>query len=146
MITKLLPEQVSHFWDIIKYAIEQSLPPIVSEHPDKMNRILSSLLCNKTDCWVIYEKSDDPSKFEGIMLTRILYDDSSDTRNLLIYCIYGYELISNKSWAEGIKSLFKYAKGKNCNQIIAYSELPHIIKVAKKLGAEAKYTFISFDI
>ncbi len=142
MLTKLLPDQISKFWDVIKFAVEQSLPPIAHDHPDKMNRILSSLLCGKTDCWVSHKSE----KFESVMLTKILYDDASNTRNLLIYCLYGYEIMNNESWSSGLETLLKYAKGKKCNQIISYTELPNMIELANKLGAETKYTFISFDI
>lgn len=146
MLTKLLPDQISQFWDIIKYAIEQSLPPIVGDHPDKMNRILTAAISGRIDCWASYVRSEEINKFEGIVLTKVIYDDASDTRNLLIYCVYGYESVQNDSWLSGIKSLVKYAKGKGCNQIIAYSELPHIVDILSKLGADTKFTFISFNV
>lgn len=146
MLTRLLPDQISKFWDVIKYAIEESLPPIVGDHPDKMNRILTSTLSGSTDVWASHEKQEDINKFEGIVLTRILYDDASDTRNLLIYCLYGYDLVSNRSWLEGLMTILRYAEGKHCAQIIAYTEIPHIIELVKKLGGKATYTFISFNV
>lgn len=146
MLTILTPEQVSNFWDIIKYAIEQSLPPIVGDHPDKMNRILSSLLSSQTQCWASYTRIGDTPKFEGIVLTKMIYDDASDTKNLLIYCLYGYEEVAKESWVKGLVSLIKYANSKECEQIIAYTEIPYIVEVAKQLGGETKYTFLSFNV
>lgn len=146
MLTRLLPDQIASFWDIIKYSIDESLPPIVGDHPDRLNRILSSLLCNKTECWASYNKGENKITFEGIVLTKIIYDDASNTRNLLIYCLYGYDEVNKGSWLEGFKSLIKYAKSKNCNQIIAYSEHAYIVNTAKSLGADTSYTFISFNI
>lgn len=145
MLTKLLPDQISKFWDVIKYAVEQSLPPTVGEHPDKMNRILSSALCGKVDVWVSYTKKES-SRFEGIVLTRILYDDASETRNLLIYCLYGYGDVSSESWIEGLGAIAKYAKARKCSSVIAYTDIPYVIDLAKKLGAESSYTFITFDV
>lgn len=146
MLTKLLPEQVSRFWPIIKYAVEQSLPPIVGEHPDKMNRILSSALSGKVDVWASYIRDEEGAKFEGLALTKTIYDDASNTRNLLIYCIYGYKAIDKSSWLHGLESLVKYAKSKGCIQIIAYTEFPYIVETAKRLGAEVKYTFLTFNV
>ena len=146
MITKLTPEQVSSFWDVIKYAIEESLPPTVDDHPDKMNRILTSLLCSQMDCWASYEVNEDNRKFDGLMVTKILYDNSSDTKSLLIYCIYSYESASRKSWEAGTRSILKYAKYNKCSKIIAYTEVPSIIDWAKRVGAEATYTFLSFNV
>lgn len=146
MLTKLLPEQVSRFWDTIRYAVEQSLPPIAGEHPDKMSRVLAAALADKAHVWASYQRGEDALKFEGLAITRILYDDVSDTKNLLIYCMYGYGKVDSKSWKEGFKTLAKYAKGKNCLQIIAYTNLPGVIKLATRLGADTKYTFLSFDV
>lgn len=141
MLTKLLPEQVSKFWDVISYAVEQSLPPVVGEHPDKMNRILASALSGKITVWASYSDK----KFEGIVLTKAVYDDASDTRNLLIYCLYGYNEIGKRSWLEGMAAIAKYAKSRGFNQIIAYSNSPYIVNISKHLGAVADYTLISFN-
>ena len=146
MLTRLTPEQISKFWDVIKYAVEDSLPPTVSDHPDKMNRILSSALSGKTDVWASYTKNEKGNNFEGIGLTRILYDDASGTKSFLLYCMYGYNKIDESSWVPVFDKLTKYAKSKGCSRIVAYSSVPHIIKMSKMLGAETDYTFISFDL
>jgi len=146
MLTRLIPEQVSKFWDIIKFAVEESLPPIVGDHPDKMNRILSAALSSKIEVWVSYVKGEEANKFEGVVLTKTLYDNASDTKNLLIYCIYGYEEVGDSSWFGGIDKLAMYAKSRGCSQIIAYTDSPYIVKIVKRLGGEADYTFCSFDV
>jgi hypothetical protein len=146
MLTKLMPDQVSNFWDVIKYAIEESLPPIVGEHPDKMNRILSSILCGKTDCWASYRKDKDNIIFEAVCLTRFIYDDASCTRNLLIYCLYGYEKTVEKSWSEAFLALAKYAKFHKCNEIVSYTDVPYMIDKAKAFGGDTRYTFVSFNV
>ena len=145
MLTKLMPDQISKFWPIIKYAIEQSLPPTVGEHPDKMNRILSSTLSGTTEVWAMYEKGNK-IKLEAIILTRLVLDDASGTRSLLLYCLYGYEEVSDDKWGDGLSILFKYAKANKCSKIVAYSSIPHIINLANKFGASTEYTFISFDL
>lgn len=146
MLTKLLPEQISKFWDIISYAVENSLPPTIGEHPDKMNRILSSCLCGRIEVWASYNRHEDAIKFEGIVLTRILVDDASYTRSLLIYCLYGYEEVKKESWSRGLKALLKYAKVKNCSKISAYTSSKYLVQLAEKLGASSSYTYISFDV
>jgi len=146
MLTKLLPEQVAEHWSVIKYAVEESLPPIVGDHLDKMNRLLASALSGKVDVWASYKRVEEGIKFEGIVLTELLHDDVSNTRNLLIYCLYGYVDVDKQSWIEGMKILAGYAKSKYCSRVIAYSSLPYIINLSKLLGANTDYTFISFDV
>jgi len=145
MLTKLLPEQVSKFWPIIKYSIEESLPPTVDEHPDKMNRILSSALSGITDVWALYEKGEE-IKLEAVALTKLIEDDVSGTKSLLIYCLYGYNEVKEDEWEVGLKLLFKYAKANRCSRVVAYSSVPHLINMANKFGADTDYTFISFDL
>ena len=146
MLNKMLPDQISRFWDQIKYAVEQSLPPISSDHPDRINRVLAAALGGTVDVWASYTREEEKIKFEGIILTKILYDDVSDTRNLLIYCVYGYVPISKESWLEGLVALTKYARSENCLQIIAYTNVPFIVDKAKYLGAECVWNFISFSV
>lgn len=146
MLTRLLPDQVSRHWPIIKYAVEQSLPPTVGDHPDKMNRILSALLSTKADAWISYEKVDDSIRMEGVVLTRITHDEVSNTRGLLIYCLYGYNSVNNGSWREGLTSLAKYAKVNRCSRITAYTSSKYVVDLVNKLGGNTDYTFVSFDV
>ena len=145
MINRLMPDQISKFWPIIKYAVEQSLPPVVGEHPDKMNRILSSALCGEIDVWVSYNKGEN-NKIEGIILTEFLFDMPSGTKNMLIYCLYGYEEVSDESWVYGISGLARYAESRQCSRIVTYTDVPYMINLAKQLGGEANYTFITFEV
>lgn len=143
----MLPEQVSAFWSIIKYAIEESLPPTVGDHKDKMNRILSSCLSGELEVWAGYDKNEDGSiRFEGIMITTFIYDVGSNTKSLLMYCVYGYDKVSSETWAQGVAATHKYAKANGCQRIVAYTDIPYMIEKAKSFGADTRYTFISYPI
>jgi hypothetical protein len=147
MLTKLLPEQISKFWPVIKYAVEESLPPTIGDHPDKMNRILSGLLSGKLDAWASYRHlPNEVTKFEGIAVTQILYDEASNTYSMLIYVAYAYEKMAPESWVEAYETVGKYARSKGCTRYIAYSSLPYLIDMAKKFGADTSFTFISFPL
>jgi len=147
MITKLLPDQIAKFWDIIKYAIEESLPPIVTKDSDSMNRILSTLLSGKISCWVSYDKSEEISKFNAVILTKIIFDDATYTKNLLLYSVYAYaeDQIASKFWMEGFAFMSKYALAQGCDRLIAYTDVPYLIEMAKLYDADMQ-TFISFNI
>jgi hypothetical protein len=147
MISQLLPDQISRFWPVIKYAVEQALPPTVGEHPDKMNRILSGMLCGKLDVWASYRHlPDETIKFDGIIVTQILYDDASNTKSLLIYAVFAYEQTIPSTGAEILETLSKYALSKGCTKFVGYSSVPYIIEQAKKFGGDTSFTFISFPI
>lgn len=148
MLTRLMPEQVSRLWDIIKYAIVQSVPPISGEHPDKLNRILSAALCGKIDVWASYIKGE-VNKFEGIAITEVIYDDVTGIRNLLLYSIYSYideEKVKPSTYVNGLISLAKYAKSLRCSNVIAYAQKEGIVALAKRLGGDTSFTLVSFDV
>ncbi len=146
MLTKLLPDQISKFWDILKYAIQESLPPTVNEHPDKLNRILTSALSSSIDIWVSYNKLNNVIKFEAVVLTKITYDDTSCTKGLLIYCLYGYDSVDKQSWSEGLKTIVKFAYKEKCSRILAYTNSKYIIQLVNKLGGNTDYTLCSFNV
>jgi len=147
MLTRLLPGQIANMWDIIRYAIEQSVPPATGEHPDKMNRILAAALSGSIDIWASYHKEEDGKvKFEGLAVTQILYDNASQTKNLLLYSLYGYTGPSGNTWVGGIGTLAKFAKSRGCSSIVAYTQEQGIVKLAERLGADTSFTFIQFDV
>ena len=145
MLTKLLPEQISKHWDIISYAIANSLPPVIMSKPDVLNNILMSMLADKMQCWASYKRNGEDVKFEGIVVTKIIYEPDSNTRNLLFYTVYSYGAADKSAWEEGFKALVKFCNFNNCEQLIAYTPHDYLAKLAKSLGAEVSY-FISFNV
>lgn len=145
MFIKLLPDQVASFWDVIKHAIEESLPPIVGDGTDRMNNILSAALCDKLDVWISFTIEGNVKKINGVMTTRISTDDISGSKSLLMYSLYSYSdsNVDQSYYEEGLKLLAKYANGRGCSRIIAYTDLPYLIDVAKNLGSDTSYTFVT---
>jgi hypothetical protein len=145
MFAKLLPEQISKFWDVIKYGLEQTLPPIAGDHPDRMNRVLTACLCGKADVWASYTRDNGVGNFEGFAVTRIIFDDVSSTFSLLIYTIYAYSKVSSSTWLVALRKLAAYAKLKNCRFVVAYTDFPGIVEISKRLGGDIKF-FLRFDV
>ena len=52
MLVMLLPEQISEKWEVLKYGIEEAVPPTVLSSPKVINNILMSLLDGSAQCWV----------------------------------------------------------------------------------------------
>jgi len=142
---KLLPEQVANAWELIKTAAEESLPPTSGAHPDRTNRLLSMCLSGKVTVWFSYSKDEEDKKFEGLVLTNVIYDEPSGTKQLLIYVLWG-NLISKDAWKLGIDGLIKYAKSIGCSEIIAYTQKKFVVKVAESLGADTSWHLLRFDV
>ncbi len=146
MLIRLLPEQASRYWGDIKMAVEKSLPPIVGMQVDRMNNILTSVLSGLTTVWVSTEQRPEGNVITGIVLTKFIHDDASGTKSLLIYCLYGYGDGKLESWESGFETLRTFAKGNGCHRIIAYTDVPSIIKYVEKLGMDTKYRLLSYSL
>lgn len=146
MLVKLLPEQAAHHWNDIKHAIEESLPPTVGMQSDRMQNILKSILTEDVVVWISAEVRDDSNVITGIVLTSFTFDNISGTKALLIYCVYGYQEGLAASWSEGLDTLKKFAKVNKCHRILGYTDVTSIIKFATRVGADTRYTLVSFDV
>lgn len=142
----MLPEQIAEYWEVIKFAIENSLPPIANESYDKMTRILENLINENMQCWVSYSDNDNKKVLEGIVITTIVGDYCSNIKSLLIYSLYGFSTLDDRIWAEGYNTIAKWGKSVGCNRITAYTDVDRIKDIVKSLGGEAKYTFISLPL
>ena len=121
--------------------MEESIP-LLSSRMDVMNRVLLSALTGKLSLWVLHEGKS----LKGIVSTRIIYDDITDTNSLLIYSMWGDGSLSSPEWLHVISLLLQYAKRKKCKYVTSYVSLPEAIKVAKTLGANTDLTFIFLDV
>ena len=137
MIVKLLPAQITKHWDIIKFGVERSVPPIAGETPDKINNILRSLIEESMQCWASVQVKDDKTLIEGIVLTTVVMDGITGTKSLLVYSIYSFSNESNDmSWIEANKKFLLYAKGRGCDFVIGYTSNKNIIKFIKRMGGD----------
>jgi len=144
MLLKLTAEQISTFWDIIKFSIIEAHPPTTSMGIEELNIILEELLSDVTDCWVSCDK-DNRKKIEGVVITKVIYDNLTRTKNLLIYSIYMDQGIDRMSWAEGAATLGKWAIKKKCRNVIGFTDSPQIISIAEKFGGSS-LTLVTVDV
>jgi len=138
-----MPEQVSEHWEVIKYAIEESLPPISLNSPHTLNNVLIKLMSGEMVCWMAY---DSDKKVIGFAVTTIVEDSNSETKSLLLYTIYAYENTKGIDWIEGYEALSKYALSRGCINMVGYTRNEKLINIAEKFDSDSTYRFVSFPI
>lgn len=138
-----MPEQVSEHWEVIKYAIEESLPPISLNSPNTLNNVLIKLMSGEMVCWMAY---DSDKKVMGFAVTTVVEDSNSETKSLLLYTIYAYEKTKGIDWIEAYESLSKYALSRDCINMVGYTRNDKLIKIAEKFDSDSTYRFVSFPI
>jgi len=145
MLVRLTTDQISRFWDIIKYSFEQAAPPIALVSPEHSANLLEDLLVGTADCWISFQR-ENGNKIDGVVITKVVTDEASKTRNLLIYSLFAYVMTNKKSWTEGLRSLARWAKSKRCYNIIGFTQENQIISLVNKLGGNTDTTLIMFDV
>ncbi len=136
MLVKLLPDDITKHWDEISEAISKALPPFTKRTRGRMNSILASLLSGKMHCWVVteYNKDNDITILYALATTEITIDPVSYTKNLLIFSLYAFQPVPFKLWEDGFDTLSKFAKVHECDNILAFTDIPRIEEIVKKIG------------
>ena len=143
MLLQMQPEQVSLYWEKLKGMIDETVPAVPGESPDKLNNLLTALLDGSFTCWVSFKENADGKRSDSILLTTTVYDRITDTKSLLLYCIIGFGKVDWSSWLEGIEALRKYGKSKGCSRLVSYADDEGIRKIVEGLGGNTNYYLIS---
>ena len=143
MIIRLSPDQVTVHWDVIKFGIQESVPPITYGSQNTLNNMLKSLLTGEMQCWVLMNGAQ---KIQGVATTTITKDSCSGVKNLMIYSVYGLVFIDDETWAENLKGLRKFAKANGCHRIISFRAVDRLIGLVKDLGGSADFTFVALEV
>lgn len=142
MINQLLPSQIASMWDVLSWGIERALPPVGA--PDRLSRLLDSLLAGRMQCWLTSSVVDDRSQLEAVVVTQIIEDEGSGERSLLVYSLYGFRPLSN--WKSDFESMGRWARAQRCTRLLAYTNSHSVIEMVKQLGGAADYTLVSIPL
>lgn len=142
MIIRLSTIQISDHWEAIKDMVDKAIPDIPGQLANTNNNLLRSLTIGESVCWVGYEKTtENQNNVICMLITKILFDETTGIRSLLIYCIAGWEIMTLGFYEEGLNTLKKYGKESSCNRIIFYSNEPRIIQVSNSCGFDTSMVF-----
>jgi hypothetical protein len=119
------------------------MPPYIAIEPESLNFILESLLKSTMQMWVLH---DNDNTIYAIATTRIEVDNSSGTKNLLIFSLYAYRPVPQDMWIEGLAGFKVFASGRGCKNIVAFTIVPRIVELAQTLGARTDTHFIMWGV
>lgn len=144
MIIKLLPEQISKSWDIIRYGILAIPSPISDNTPEGVRNILKHLLMGTVQCWALFEEDtlNGGERITGFALTTIADDLISGAKFLNIYDLFFLSTPKQEDFENGLEAIQEFAKANKCNKITAYTKVSGILKVTEKLGFNTENRFI----
>jgi hypothetical protein len=144
VIIKLLPEEISKGWDFIRYGITSVPSPIADVSAKGLRTILQQLLLGTVQCWAVVEKNGvtNQEQLVGFTLTCVAEDYVSGNKFLNIYDTFFVVNPTEHMIEDTFKAITEFAKGNSCSMLTAYTKLPGVLGIAKKLGAETDCRFI----
>jgi len=138
MLVLLLPNQVMHYWDIIKEGIEGTLPPYVVHNEETMENVQMAFLLGSAQCWVYVDKTP---KVKCVLTTKVVYDSFTGSQVFEIATMYAFYTITGDEWIEGFTTLSKYAIGRKCKKMIFYTNEEKLLLISRKFGFIPSYVY-----
>jgi hypothetical protein len=126
----------------MKSAFRIALPPNVKVDEEKLTNVLEAIINGEMQVWGC---GKDEELF-SVLATAIAVDQFSGERNLLIYIMYGYKLMTQDLWQDGLATLRDFAKAKGCTYIIGYTCVPRILEVVKELGGDTSNVLVRLEV
>lgn len=144
-LLKLLPEQVMTHWESIKNCVWNALPPLTYSSDETILNIQEKFLLGTLQCWAAIESVESPIIY-GIVVTQIVVDEISQTKNMLLFAVSVINEHPHSMWSDAYESLRAVAKANDCKTLVAYSNQEKVFHIAQNLGADISWRFLQFPV
>lgn len=142
MLRKLSGSEIESNWEAIKTALVMSVLPLSDKSPEKIQNILTSLLDGRSICWASF----NGNLITTVVITTIIVEELSETKNLLIYCAHGFRKHSGKEYLKMAEEIGEYAEQLGCIGVVLYSSNNRLTDLLVKHGARADYKLVVFPL
>jgi len=147
VLVRLTSDQISRFYDDIEAGVRAAVPPVAGEAPEAIQNVMESMIMGLMEVWMLCEaKEEGPPEVYAMAVTRRCEDVCSRTVTLLIYALYGYSLIPEHIWQDGLDTLRKYARSIGASHIGGFTSAHRIRDVAKQLGGNVDTWYIKLEV
>lgn len=144
MLIEMLPTDVTRYWDQVKKAVDSTLPRDIPQRITVLNNVFSALINRRIQCWAYRESSKEP--IIALVLTLLRKDAFSEESELVICSVYSFKLVPEEAWVDVLRTLQRYAVGRGCWRVVAYTNVPRIRRMIEGLGGSTEYTFAAFPV
>lgn len=142
MVIRLNALQIAKFWDVIKFALQQTNRVGVEETQEHFNVIFAALMSDRAQCFLKY----DSETIAGIMVCETLENKVTKKKGLSILCLYAYKPLDSNIWQENFDMIKKIAKGEGCDKISFKTTHPRVVEIGKMVGFKTQHTVMSYSL
>lgn len=138
MIVRLMPEQISGFWSLIKTGVIDIGGRISPGNWDYSNNVFNRCLAGLLQVWLCAEEVDSKPEFKGFFITAIDIDPISEERTLSIQTIYVMKNPSKELYQEAKQRIEDYAKANSCKVVTIMTDVGHREKLVEEVWPDVK--------
>ena len=131
MLIRLLPSQIPTVWNHIKYAVSKVMQLSGDDYTRYIVKLIHSLLTEKSQCFV---RLNDERKLTGVTITKIVVDNYTKERKLIIDIVYSYEHIDENEWQSYFEIIRDFAVKNNCVEMETNSGVARVHQIANMTG------------
>lgn len=142
MLVKTMPSVVSRSWTLLREVIRRNSMPLAKLDNEKLDEIFQKLLSDRLTCWY----GCDEDKIHTVILTELLEEPSTKTKNMLIFTISIIDKVQPDEYVSMLETLRRYAKANNCVNVFCYSANPKLTKMFETYGADTSYNLVKFEL
>lgn len=128
MIIQLQPEQISMWWDKIKYA---ACAAMETDSAAYVQSLLSALLSGTHQCWIIF---DDERELVAMGITCIIEVDLIAKKYLHVDAFYSYQTLNDELVREATDYVKSFAVANGCGQIRTLTGNPRAARLLEVAG------------
>jgi hypothetical protein len=142
MLTKLSPDKLSEAWPLVYKAIKNSSITLAEMTEERINNVVKALMVGDATCWI----NEQNNTITTVVVTTLLEEPISKTRNLLIYCAHMFMKVKSEQYIEMATDIGNYAKSLKCSKVIAYCSNEKLTEILKNSGANTVFTLVVFPL
>ena len=140
-------EDIVQRWTELSPIVERSLPPVVGLDPLVMSNILASTQSGAVQFRLFgVEGVGKKLRPLALLTTTLLRDPVMKTKSLFVMTLTGLAQLTDEVWMKGYEMLKHVAKAEQCNQILAYSNVQHVLEAVKRLGGDTSFSLVMFKV
>lgn len=141
MLIRLTPDQIAKTWDLIRYGFIETWPAGTECSADRVQSLLRNLLAESVQCWI----GKDGEDYCSLVLTKISICDVTGSKSLNIITLYGFKIMPDSLWLEGIESLRTFAKVNGCKFLTAISDNSKVLAICRRFNF-TQTNFVSLEV
>lgn len=143
MAIQITPEQIPVFWEAIKFASVNADHVVGENVPRYLNKLLYELLSSNAQCFV---HLDNARKLQALAITKVLVDEITEERILFLKTLYSFNYRSVDAWNMDFQTLVDFARRKGCRSVVAWTNNPRVMDMARVLGFSERLKSFKVDI